>query len=120
VSTAPISHVEREKKEMKEQQTPNEDVIWVLLDAPEGGDLSRYAGPVQIDAEKLGEHLRTFTGAVSKALRSCRTLAGEFELTEVTLEAKLSAEVGFALVSKAGMEGTVSFKFEKEKRSEKS
>jgi hypothetical protein len=98
---------------MSNQSAAESDVIWVLLDAPEGGDLSRYAGPVQIDAEKLGEHFRSFTSAVSKALESCRSLAGEFELSEVAIEAKLSAEVGFALVSKAGVEGVVGFKFEK-------
>jgi hypothetical protein len=98
--------------------TTEGDVIWVLLDAPEGGDLSRYAGPVQIDAEKLGKHLRSFTSAVSRALEKCKSLAGEFELLEVMIEAKLSAETGFVLVSKAGVEGTVGFKFGR--RAEKS
>lgn len=98
---------------MSDQNATGGDVIWVLLDAPEGGDLSRYAGPMQIDAEKLGEHLRSFTSAVSKALEKCKSLAGEFELSEVAIEAKLSAEAGFVLVSKAGVEGTVGFKFVK-------
>ena len=92
--------------------------IWVLLDGPQDADLARYAGPLQIDVEKLGEHFETFTKAISKAIEKCSQPLGtksQYELTEIALEAKLSAEVGFTLVSKGGVEGTIGFKFERKK-----
>ena len=100
----------------KERQT--NDTIWVLVDGPTGSDLAQYSGPLQIDVEKLGEHFEAFTSAISRAIEKCSKPLGtqsEFELNEITLEAKLSAEVGLTLVSKGGVEGTFGFKFEKKK-----
>lgn len=98
---------------MTKTNDTDKDMIWVLLDAPAGGDLSHYAGPLQISVDKLAEHLQAFTAAISKSLGKCKSLAGEFELSEVSIEAQLSAETGFTLVSKAGVEGTIGFKFSK-------
>ena len=98
------------------------DVIWVLVDAPQDSDLAQYAGPVQIDVERLGEHFETFTKAISKVIEKCSQPLGprnQFELTEIALEAKLSAEVGLTLVSKGGVEGTFGFKFERKKPARK-
>jgi len=98
---------------MTNQSNTEGEVIWVLLDAPEDGDLARYAGPVQIDAQKLKQHFQSFTSVIAKALEGCKPRKGDFELSEIAVEAKLTAEAGFALVSKAGVEGTVGFKFER-------
>lgn len=98
------------------------DTVWVLLDAPDGADLAQYAGPLQIDVEKLGEHFEAFTRAISKAIEKCSQPLGvrsQYELTEIALEAKLSAEVGFTLVSKGGVEGTFGFKFERKRSARK-
>lgn len=86
-----------------------EETVYVLVD--DTGDVSRFGGPKEMDADKLGEHLGKFSRAMSRALEQCKTLAGEFDLTEITLEAKLTTEFGFVLVSKAGVEGGVSLKF---------
>ena len=86
-----------------------EETVYVLVD--DTGDVSRFGGPKEMDADKLGEHLSKFSRAMSRALEQCKTLAGEFDLTEITLEAKLTTEFGFVLVSKAGVEGAVSLKF---------
>jgi hypothetical protein len=98
----------------KKDGTQQPETIWVLVDAPSGGDLMQYAGPLQIDVEKLGQHFEAFTKAISKAIEKASQPLGaksQYELTEITLEAKLSAEVGFTLVSKGGVEGTFGFKF---------
>jgi|GEM_PF-6620862 len=96
--------------------------IWVLVDEPTGtGDLKKYSGPQKISVETLGKHLQSFVSGISKALQNYKTSlmeVGEFELSEVTLEAKLSTELGFVLVSKTGVEGTINLKFEKRKQPE--
>jgi hypothetical protein len=87
------------------------DKLFVLIDEP--SDVERFGGPKEIDADKLGEHLQQFSHAISRALEKCTSPAGQFELKEVSLEAKLTAEFGFVLVSKAGVEGAVTLKFER-------
>ena len=87
----------------------SDETVYVLVD--ETGDVSKFGGPKEMDADKLGEQLGKFSGAMSRALEQCKTLAGEFDLTEITLQAKLTTEFGFVLVSKAGVEGAVSLKF---------
>ena len=86
--------------------------VWVMIDAPVGeADVQRYSLPQKLSVNKLGEHLQSFASSISDALRNCKTIAGDFELSEVTLEAKLIAEFGFVLVSKAAVEGAISLKF---------
>lgn len=95
----------------KKQAVAAPSTLYVLIDEP--GDVERFGGPREIDADKLGDHLQKFTEAVSRALEKCKRLAGQYELSEVSLEAKLTAEFGFVLVSKAGVEGAVTLKFAK-------
>jgi hypothetical protein len=85
------------------------DTIFVLIDEP--GDVEKFGGAKEIDADKLGEQLRRFSDAIGRALQQCKRLSGEFELNEISLEARLTAEFGFVLVSKAGVEGAVTLKF---------
>jgi hypothetical protein len=94
-----------------EQEPTSFGSVYVLIDEPR--DLEQFGGPKEIDADKLGEHLQKFGGAISRALEKCKDLAGEFELKEVSLETKLTAEFGFVLVSKAGVEGAVTLKFQR-------
>lgn len=84
--------------------------IWVLTDEA-GGDLAKYAGPLEIGVEKLREHMEAFTGTISTAIAGARSLAGEFVLKEITVKVTLSAEKGFVLVAKAGVEGALELKF---------
>jgi hypothetical protein len=109
--------------ETTKSDTVSSQEIWVLVDDPTGtGDLAKYSGPQKLPVEMLGEHLQSFVSGISKALQRCKTSVmevGEFELTEVTLDAKLTTEVGFVLVSKTGIEGTISLKFEKQKVAER-
>lgn len=102
------------KRSNERTKVPQE--VWVLLDAPAGAkdqDLMSYGGPQRIDVAKLGEHLQSFTSAMTEVLKKVKTLAGDFELSEVSLQAKLTAEVGFVLITKAGMEGAIDLKFAK-------
>lgn len=92
-------------------ETASSNSVYVLIDEPR--DLEQFGGPKEIDADKLGEHLQKFSDAISRALEKCKSLAGQFELKEVSLEAKLTAEFGFVLISKAGVEGAVTLKFER-------
>ena len=94
--------------------TEQAQAIYVLVDEP--GDVAKFGGPKEIDADKLGEHLSRFSGAISRALAQVKTLAGEFQLSEITLEAKLTTEFGFVLLSKAGVEGSVSLKFARQRK----
>jgi len=98
-----------------DKSQPSNQDIWVLLDSPtaDPGDIARYAGPQKISAEKLAEHLQDFVSSISSALKQVQSVAGEYSLKEITLEAKLSAEVGFVLISKGGVEGAISLKFVK-------
>jgi hypothetical protein len=97
----------------KRQRPVGNQSIFVLLD--ESADVEKFGGPKEIDADKLGEQLQKFGDAISRALDKCKRLAGEFELNEISLEAKLTAEFGFVFVSKAGVEGAVTLKFERSK-----
>jgi len=87
--------------------------IFVLVDDP--ADVAKYAGPQEIDADQLGAQLQKFSHAISQAVSHCKSIAGEFTLDEITLEAKFTAEFGFVFVSKAGVEGAVALKFSRVK-----
>jgi hypothetical protein len=66
----------------------------------------------QADAnDVLGEKLREFAESLSEPIRSVEAIAGAYQLTEVALETALDAECGFALITKAGVRGSVSLKF---------
>jgi len=96
------------KKTGKRPAAPTE--IFVVTESAEAG-LQQFGAEKKIPVEKLREHLENFTGALSTALASVETLAGQFQLSEVEIHATLSAEAGFVWVTKAGVEGGVSLKF---------
>jgi hypothetical protein len=83
--------------DVTEDNAAQGNAVWILMDAPEGGDLAHYAGPVQIDAEKLRQHFLSFTPAVSKALQGAKSVAPDYEITKICIQGKLTAEAGFAL-----------------------
>lgn len=91
--------------------------IWVLASDTDG-DLSRYAGPLEIGIERLKEHMAKFSQAIAEVVADAHTLAGEFELKEVKLKATLSAEHGFVLVSKAGVEGGIELTFHRQDKNQ--
>jgi hypothetical protein len=93
------------------QKQTSSDTLYVLID--DAADVEKFGGPKEINADKLGEHLLKFSDAISRALEKCKSLAGQFDLKEVSLEAKLTAEFGFVLVSKAAVEEAVTLKFER-------
>jgi hypothetical protein len=84
--------------------------IFILAESPDAG-IQKLADAKEISVEKLREHLQSFTAAISSALGSVQTLAGEFQLDEVEVHATLSAEAGFVWITKAGLEGGISLKF---------
>jgi hypothetical protein len=69
-----------------EKETASFNSVYVLIDEP--GNVELFSGAKEIDTDKLGEHLQKFSGAISRALEKCKNLTGEFELKEVSLEAK--------------------------------
>jgi len=84
--------------------------IFVITDES-GVGIQKYGAEKSIPVEKLREHLRNFTGALSSALESVQSLAGDFQLSEVEVSATLSAETGFVWITKAGIEGGVTLTF---------
>ena len=97
------------KQGRKERPTAPEE-IFILAESSAAG-VQKYGAEQRIPVEKLREHLRTFTAALSSALDSVGALAGDFRLTEVEVTATLSAEAGFVWVTKAGIEGGVTLTF---------
>jgi|SRR5580704_15609236 hypothetical protein len=96
---------------MRKKQSSSPAALYVLID--ESADVQKFGGPKEIDADQLGEQLQKFSDAISRALQKCKSIAGQYELQEISLEAKLTAEFGFVLISKAGVEGAVTLKFAK-------
>ena len=99
------------------EETQYSESIWVLTEET-GGDLAQYAGLLEIGAEKLKEHMENFSKAISTMVTGAQVMAGEYELGEITLKVSLSAEKGFVLVSKAGVEGALELKFMKKDKKE--
>ena len=96
---------------MSEQSTNSEDAIWVLIDPPPGGDIQPYATPAQIDPERLKEHFQSFTSAMARALEGIKSPVEDFQVSEVAIQAKLTGEIGFVLVGKTGVEGSIEFRY---------
>ena len=99
------------KSKTSKQPTPP-SAIYVLADTSDA-ELQKFGGAKEIPIDTLKNHLQSFTAGLSSALSSCQTIAGQFELSEIEVQATLSAEFGFVLVTKAGVEGSVSLKFVK-------
>ena len=93
----------------KPKRTPPSEIV-ILAESTEGG-LQQFAGEKKIPVEKLKEHLQSFSDALSATLGSIETLAGQFQLREVEVQATFSAEAGFMWITKAGVEGGVTLKF---------
>ena len=88
--------------------------ILVLVDPPanaKGSEIALYEGALGVSAEKLGQYLKEFTSAISQSLSYIADLPADYDLSTITIEAKLNVEVGFVLVSKAGVEGTITLTF---------
>jgi hypothetical protein len=93
-----------------------ESEIYVLIDAPEArSDVLQYGSALKFDVQKLGDALEQFTSNISQAIARCKNLAPDLQLDAVEVEAKLTAEFGLALVSKAGIEGGIRFTFKRTK-----
>jgi hypothetical protein len=99
-------------KEKATKETPPMD-IWVLTEPAPAG-IQKFGALEKIPVDKLREHLQNFTAAVSSALSGVQAIAGKFQLKEVGVEATFSAEAGFALVTKVGVQGAVTLKFVRE------
>jgi hypothetical protein len=95
----------------KTQQKADVPAAIFVVTEESGAGIQKYAADKSIPVEKLREHLRNFTGALSAALDSVQSLAGEFQLSEVQVTATLSAEAGFVWVTKVGVEGGVTLTF---------
>lgn len=95
-----------------EELAPGE--LWVLVDEekPEG-ELTRYWGRKRYSADALGDNLQKFTSTLSEALSKIQKIGAGFELSEVSVDARLSAEVGFELIAKAGIEGGITLTFKR-------
>jgi len=96
-------------KKTAAKETPPTD-IWVLAEPVPAG-IQKFGALEKIPTDKLRDHLQNFTAAISSALSGVQAVAGKFELAEVSIEATFSAEAGFALVTKLGVEGGVTLKF---------
>jgi len=102
-------------KTPRSKTPPKADVpreIFVITE-DSGAGIQKFAADKSIPVEKLREHLRAFTGALSSALDSIQSVAGDFQLSEVQVTATLSAEAGFVWVTKAGVEGGITLTFKR-------
>jgi len=90
-----------------------EDELWILVDEPPAaeGELARFWGRRKYSVDTLGENLQSLTEKISRALGNVTPLGHGFELDEISIDARLSAEVGFELIAKAGVEGGITLTF---------
>lgn len=95
-----------------EKLAPGE--LWILVDEekPEA-ELERYWGRKRYSAAALGDRLQDFTSTLSEALSKIQKVSSGFELSEVSVDVRLSAEVGFELIAKAGVEGGITLTFKR-------
>jgi hypothetical protein len=88
--------------------------LWVLVDEPEAaaeGEVARFRGNKRYSAEDLGNKLQEFTKTLGMALAKIERITAGFELDEVSADVRLSAEIGFVLIAKAGIEGGITLTF---------
>jgi len=97
-----------QKSKQRAVSAPSE--IFILTDEP-GAGVKKFGAEDRIPVDTLREHLKNFTAALSSALSSVQSLAGDFQLSEVEVTATFSAETGFVWVTKAGFEGGVTLTF---------
>jgi hypothetical protein len=88
--------------------------LWVLVDDEEPqAELERFWGRKRYSAAALGDRLQEFTSTLSDALSKIQKVGAGFELHEVSVDVRLSAEVGFELIAKAGVEGGITLTFQR-------
>ncbi len=88
--------------------------LWILVDDEEPeAELERYWGRKRYSAAALGDKLQEFTSTLSEALSKIQKIGAGFELSEVSVDVRLSAEVGFELIAKAGVEGGITLTFKR-------
>jgi hypothetical protein len=100
-------------EDTSEELAPDE--LWILVDEegrPEA-ELARYWGRKRFSAEALGDKLQEFTATLSRALSKIQQIGSGFELSEVSVDARLSADFGFELIAKAGVEGGITLTFKR-------
>jgi hypothetical protein len=102
------------RQSKNKQASPPPRDIFVLTD-DSGAGVRKFGAEQQIPVDKLRDHLKSFTAALSSALDSVQSVAGDFQLSEVEVTATFSAEAGFVWVTKAGFEGGVSLTFARKK-----
>jgi hypothetical protein len=88
--------------------------IWVLVDDPEGaaeGEVTPFRSRKRYSAADLGDKLQEFTATLGQTLAKIQRIGGGFELDEVSTDVRLSAEFGFELIAKAGIEGGLTLTF---------
>ena len=74
----------------KQDEVPVTQTVYVLMD--DAASIEKFGGSKEIDVERLGKQLQAFSDGIGRALQQCKRLAGEFELNEISLDAKLTAE----------------------------
>jgi hypothetical protein len=88
--------------------------IWILVDEDKpDAELARFGNRKRYSADALGDRLQEFTSTLSQALSKIQKVAADFELSEVSVDARLSAEVGFELIAKAGVGGGITLTFKR-------
>lgn len=64
-------------------------------------------------AADLGDRLQEFTSTLSMALSKIQGIGAGFELSEVSVDVRLSVELGVELIAKAGVEGGINLTFKR-------
>jgi hypothetical protein len=106
--------VSQPNNEMSDGNELAQGELWILVDeteeAPEG-ELARFRGRKRYSAEVLGDKLQDFTATLSTALSRIQQIGAGFELSEVSVDVRMSAQVGFELIAQAGIEGGITLTF---------
>ena len=91
------------------------NTIWVLTDTSSlhgAAETLLSTAPSAVDVERLGEQLQGFVTAFSKSLaRLPNVLPNGFSLSQVSVDVKLTAELGVVLIGQAGVTGGITLTF---------
>ncbi len=93
------------------------DKLWVLTDVSPVDETAKTllpSTPSAIDPEKLGEQIQDFVLAFSKSLDKIQSVSvSGFDLTQISVDVKLSATLGLVLIGQAGVTGGITLTFSK-------
>jgi hypothetical protein len=92
------------------------NTIWVLTDAApaQGAQTLLPAVPSAIDPHKLGDQLQEFVIAFSKSLNRVQEASvSGYSLSEVSVDVKLTANLGVVLIAQAGITGGITLTFKR-------